>query len=177
MFKENFEKTIVPKLMETLGRTNPMNVPRLEKIVVNVCTSEALTDGKVLDKVSEELAQITGQKSKTCRARKSIATFKLREGVPIACMVTLRKKRMYEFYNRLVNIALPRSRDFRGLSPKGFDGRGNYTLGLTEQIIFPEILPEKISKHRGMNISIVTSAKNNKEGEILLRALGFPLKQ
>ena len=171
-----YKKQVLPKLMQEMKVTNPMSIPRLEKIVVNSCVSEATQNIKILDTVAKELAAITGQKPHTLRARKSIAAFKLRKGVPIACRVTLRRQRMYEFFNRLVNVAFPRARDFKGLSKKGFDGRGNYTLGITEQIIFPEIPYDKIDKARGMNVTIVTSARNDKEGELLLKALGFPFR-
>ena len=163
--------------MKEMGFENAFRVPRLVKIVVNSSLSEATINPKIMDVVGNELAQITGQKPALRRAKKSISAFKLRAGMPIGCMVTLRKKRMYEFFNRLVNMALPRSRDFKGLSKKGFDGRGNYTLGITEQIIFPEISHDKIEKSRGMNITIVTTARTDKEGETLLKNLGFPLKK
>lgn len=173
---ELYKKKILPGLMKELKFKNPMSVPRLEKIVVNSCVSEATQNIKILDTVSKELAAITGQKPHTLRAKKSIAAFKLRKGVPIACRVTLRRKKMYAFLNRLVNIAFPRTRDFKGYSKKGFDGSGNYTLGITEQIIFPEIPYDKIDKARGMNVTIVTSARTDKEGELLLKALGFPFR-
>ena len=176
MLEEFYKKEVAPKLAKELGFSNPMQLPKLSKIVVNTCLSEALTNSKILDVAAVEIGQITGQKARICRAKKSIATFKLRENQPIACMVTLRRKKMYEFFNRLVNVALPRSRDFKGLAKRGFDGSGNYTLGITEQIIFPEIVHDKVEKSRGMNITIVTTAKNDKEGEALLRALGLPLR-
>lgn len=176
MLREIYEKKIVPKLIAELGYKNKLSVPRLVKIVVNSSTSEATVNVKVLETLAGELAQITGQKPLVCLAKKSISAFKLRAGMPIGCKVTLRRKRMYEFFNRLVNVALPRSRDFKGLPRRGFDGRGNYTMGITEHIIFPEISHDKIEKSRGMNITIVTSAKTNKEGETLLKYLGFPLR-
>ena len=154
-----------------------MQVPRLEKIVVNMGLGEAVSDIKVLDAAAEELAAITGQKPVIRRAKKSIASFKLRAGMPIGCMVTLRKQRMYEFLDRLVNVALPRVRDFKGVSPKSFDGRGNYTLGLREQIIFPEINYDKVDKIRGLNVAIVTTAKTDEEGKALLAELGMPFRQ
>lgn len=154
-----------------------MQVPKLEKIVVNMGLGEAVSDIKVLDAAAEELAAITGQKPVIRRAKKSIASFKLRAGMPIGCMVTLRKQRMYEFLDRLVNVALPRVRDFKGVSPKSFDGRGNYTLGLREQIIFPEINYDKVDKIRGLNVAIVTTAKTDEEGKALLAELGMPFRQ
>lgn len=176
MLEEIYKKNIAPKLMQELGSENPMQIPKLEKIVVNSCLSDAISDAKVLDVAGAEIAQITGQKPSIRRAKKSIATFKLRQGMPIGVRVTLRRKKMYEFLNRLMNVALPRSRDFKGLSPKGFDGRGNYSFGLTEQIIFPEISHDKVDKSRGMNITIVTSAKTDDEGRALLKAFGFPFR-
>lgn len=177
MLQEQYAKEILPKLMKDLSLKNPMRAPRLEKIVVNCCHADAVQNSKILDTISQELGMITGQKPAISRARKSIATFKLRQGMPIACRVTLRKRRMYEFLSRLIHVALPRSRDFKGLSLRGFDGRGNYTLGVTEQIIFPEITADKVDKSRGMNVTIVTTARNNNEGEALLRAFGFPLRK
>lgn len=176
MLHQFYKKKVAPKLAKELGCKNVMSIPRLEKIVVSSCLSEAVQNIKVLDTAIQEIAQITGQRAALRRAKKSIAAFKLRKGVPIGCQVTLRRKRMYEFFNRLVNVALPRSRDFKGFSPRGFDGNGNYTFGIAEQIIFPEISHEKVDKARGMNVTIVTTAKTDKEGETLLRALGFPLK-
>lgn len=177
MLEETYKTEIVPKMMKEGGYKNPLSVPRLVKIVVNSSVSEATQNVKVLDTVAQDMAIITGQKPSIRKAKKSIAAFKLREGMPIGCMVTLRKKRMYEFFNRLVNVALPRSRDFKGLNKKGFDGAGNYTLGITEHIIFPEISSDRIEKSRGMNITIVTTAKSDKEAEALLRNMGFPLRQ
>ena len=161
-------------LMKRFGYTSPMAVPKLTKIIVNMGMGEAVSDPKVLDKAVEELTAITGQKPVITKARKSIAGFKLRAGVPIGCMVTLRKQRMYEFLDRLVNVALPRVRDFKGVSPKAFDGRGNYALGLREQIIFPEINYDKIDKVRGLSVSIVTTARTDEEGYQLLKELGMP---
>ncbi|MBI2340903.1 MAG: 50S ribosomal protein L5 [Deltaproteobacteria bacterium] len=176
MLETFYKKEVVPKLKAELGRDNIMTIPRLSKITVNTCLAEAVQNVKVLEAAAGELAQITGQKASIRRAKKAISAFKLRAGLPIGAMVTLRKKRMYEFFNRLVNVALPRTRDFKGLSRKGFDGRGNYTMGVTEQIIFPEISHERSEKTWGMNVTIVTTAKNDAEGEKLLRALGFPLR-
>ena len=176
MIKQFYEKEVIPKLMKELGVTNKMNVPRLTKIVVNSCVSEATQNSKILDTVAKEIAMITGQKPAVRRARKSIASFKLREGMPIACTVTLRRDSMYDFYAKLVHVAFPRSRDFKGLPKRGFDGHGNYTVGVTEQIIFPEISADKVDKVRGMNITLVTTAKNDREGELLLRSMGFPLR-
>jgi large subunit ribosomal protein L5 len=153
-----------------------MEVPKLEKIVINMGLGEAIQNVKILDSAAQELSQITGQKSVITKAKKSIAQFKLRTGMPIGCMVTLRKERMYEFFNRLVNIALPRVRDFKGLSGKSFDGRGNYALGIREQLIFPEIHYDKIDKIKGMNIVIVTTAKTDEEGKELLKLLGMPFR-
>ncbi len=176
MLQEHYKKVVMPQLMEALGTKNPMSTPKLVKVVVNSSVTDAVQNVKILDVVASEIGQITGQKPAIRRAKKSIAAFKLREGMPIACTVTLRRKNMYEFFNRLVNVALPRSRDFKGLSKKGFDGRGNYTMGITEQIIFPEISHDKIDKARGMNVTIVTTAKNDKDGELLLKLLGFPFR-
>jgi large subunit ribosomal protein L5 len=174
--KETFQKEMVPQLMETLKLKNPMQVPRLVKIVLNVGMGEAIHNMKLLDSAVEELTLISGQKPVITRAKKSIAAFKLREGMPIGCMVTLRRYRMYDFMSKLVNIALPRVRDFRGISGKAFDGRGNYSLGIREQIIFPEIDYDKIDKINGLNVSIVTSAKTDQEGKELLKLMGMPFK-
>ena len=174
--KVYYEKEVVPKLMETFKYSNIMQVSKLEKIVLNMGLGEALHNIKLLDSAQEELKIISGQQPVVTRARKSIAAFKLREGMPIGCMVTLRKKRMYDFYYKLVNIALPRVRDFRGLSAKAMDGNGNYTLGIKEHIIFPEIDYDKIDKIKGLNISIVTTAKTDEEGRELLRLLGMPFR-
>jgi large subunit ribosomal protein L5 len=175
--EKKYREIVVPNLMKQFGYKNVMQVPRLEKIVVNMGLGEAVSDIKVLDAAAEELAAITGQKPVIRRAKKSIASFKLRAGMPIGCMVTLRKQRMYEFLDRLVNVALPRVRDFKGVSPKSFDGRGNYTLGLREQIIFPEINYDKVDKIRGLNVAIVTTAKTDEEGKALLAELGMPFRQ
>ncbi len=175
-FKEFYEQKVVPSLMKRFGYKNVMEVPKLEKIVVNMGLGEAIQNIKILDSAVQELALITGQKPVITKARKSIAQFKLRAGMPIGCMVTLRKERMYEFFNRLVNVALPRVRDFKGLSGKSFDGRGNYALGIREQLIFPEIRYEKIDKVKGMNIVIVTTAKTDEEGKELLSLLGMPFR-
>ena len=153
-----------------------MEVPKLDKIVINMGLGEAIQNIKILDSAAQELSQITGQKPVVTKAKKSIAQFKLRTGMPIGCMVTLRKERMYEFFNRLVNVALPRVRDFKGISGKAFDGRGNYALGIREQLIFPEIHYDKIDKVKGMNIVIVTTAKTDEEGKELLRLLGMPFR-
>ncbi len=176
LLSEQFKKEIAPQLMKKMGVTNRMLVPKLDKIVVNVSTCEALINPKVLDTVVAELSQITGQRPVIRKAKKSIANFKLREGQAIGASVTLRNQRMYDFFNRLVNLALPRTRDFKGCSKKSFDGHGNYTLGVAEQIIFPEILQDKVDKVRGMNITIATTAKTDKEAKELLVALGFPFR-
>ncbi|MBI4632873.1 MAG: 50S ribosomal protein L5 [Deltaproteobacteria bacterium] len=174
--KEYYKKKVVPALIKEFGYKNPMQAPRIEKIVVNMGLGEAIQNVKVLDSAVEELSLITGQKPVIKKAKKSIATFKLRQGMPIGCCVTLRREKMYEFFDRLVNIDIPRIRDFRGISPDSFDGRGNFSLGLQEQIIFPEIEYDKIDKVRGMNIVIVTSAKTNEEARQLLRYMGVPFK-
>jgi large subunit ribosomal protein L5 len=175
--KEFYEKEVVPRLMETFKYKNIMQVPSLKKIVLNMGLGEAIHNIKILDSASEELAVISGQKPVTRRAKKSIAAFKLREGMPVGCMVTLRGKRMYDFFNKLVNVALPRVRDFRGISGKAMDGNGNYTLGITEQIIFPEIEYDKIDKIKGLNISIVTTAKTDEEGKELFKLMGMPFRE
>jgi len=174
--QDHYQKEIVPKLREKFGYRNIMQVPRLSKVVVNMGLGDAIENIKVIDSAAEEIGVITGQKPVVTKARKSIANFKLREGVPIGVMVTLRSDRMYFFLDKLMAIALPRVRDFRGVSPKGFDGRGNYTLGVKEQIIFPEVNYDKIDKIRGMNITIVTTAKTDEEGLELLRLLGMPFR-
>ena len=166
----------MPKLKEKFNYTNPMQVPKIEKIVINMGLGEAIHNIKIIDSAVEEMKQISGQQPVVTRAKKSIATFKLREGMPIGCMVTLRKKRMYDFLNKLVNVALPRVRDFRGISGKAFDGAGNYSLGVKEQLIFPEIEYDKIDKIKGLNVSIVTTAKSNEEGKELLKLMGMPFK-
>jgi large subunit ribosomal protein L5 len=174
--KDRYRQELVPQLQEELGYANAMQVPRLEKIVVNMGVGEAARDAKVLDGALEDLTTITGQRPLVTKARKSIASFKLREGMSIGAKVTLRGDRMWEFLDRLLATALPRIRDFRGLDPDGFDGRGNYTIGITEQLVFPEIDYDKVSAVRGMDITVVTTAKTNEEGLALLRALGFPFQ-
>ena len=174
--KEYYEKEVVPALLDTFKYGNIMQVPKLEKIVLNIGMGEAIQNIKVLDSAVEELTAVAGQRPVITRAKKSIAAFKLRTGMPIGCMVTLRKQRMFDFLNKLVNIALPRVRDFRGVSGKAMDGRGNYSLGIKEQIIFPEIDYDKIDKIKGMNITIVTTAKTDEEGKELLKKLGMPFK-
>jgi len=174
--KEFYEKEAVPKLIETFNFKNIMQVPRLEKVVLNMGLGEAIQNIKLLDAAAAELQIIAGQHPVITRAKKSIAAFKLREGMPIGCMVTLRRNRMYDFYYKLVNVALPRVRDFRGISGKAFDGRGNYSLGIKEHIIFPEIDYDKIDRIKGLNISVVTSAQNDEEGKELLRLLGMPFR-
>jgi large subunit ribosomal protein L5 len=175
-FKEHYQQNVVPALMKRFNYRNVMQVPRLEKIVVNMGLGEAIQNIKILDSAAQEMTGITGQKPVITKAKKSIAQFKLRKGLPIGCMVTLRQERMYEFFNRLVNTALPRVRDFKGISGKSFDGRGNYALGIREQLIFPEIHYDKIDKIKGMNIVIVTTAKTDEEGKELLRLLGMPFR-
>lgn len=174
--QDQYRNDVVPKLKEKFGYRNVMQVPRLTKIVVNMGLGEAIENAKVIDTAAEEIGIITGQKPVVTKARKSIANFKLRTGVPIGVSVTLRKERMFHFLDKLVSIALPRVRDFKGISPKGFDGRGNYTLGVKEQIIFPEINYDKIDKIRGMNITMVTTARTDEEGLELLRLLGMPFR-
>jgi large subunit ribosomal protein L5 len=174
--KEVYQEKVVPALIKRFNYKNGMEVPRLEKIVINMGLGEAIQNIKILDSAVQELSQITGQKPVITKAKKSIAQFKLRTGMPIGCMVTLRKERMYEFFSRLVNVALPRVRDFKGLSGKSFDGRGNYALGIREQLIFPEIHYDKIDKIKGMNIVIVTTAKTDEEGKELLKLLGMPFR-
>ena len=174
--KTFYDETVVPKLKEKFNYTNPMQVPKIEKIVINMGLGEAIHNIKIIDSAVEEMKQISGQQPVVTRAKKSIASFKLREGMPIGCMVTLRKKRMYDFFNKLVNVALPRVRDFRGISGKAFDGAGNYSLGVKEQLIFPEIEYDKIDKIKGLNVSIVTTAKSNEEGKELLKLMGMPFK-
>jgi large subunit ribosomal protein L5 len=174
--KEFYEKEAVPALIKAFDYKNIMQVPRLEKVVLNMGLGEAVQNIKLLDGAAEELKIIAGQKPVITRAKKSIAAFKLREGMPIGCMVTLRRARRYDFFYKLVNIALPRVRDFRGISGKAFDGRGNYSLGIKEHIIFPEIDFDKIDRIKGLNITVVTSAKTDEEGKELLRILGMPFK-
>ena len=174
--RARFEKEVAPALMKELDLKNPMAVPRLHKIVVNMGVGEATQNAKILDPAVNELGQITGQKPIITKAKKSIAAFKVREGQAIGTMVTLRGDRMYEFFDRLVNIVLPRVRDFRGVSTKSFDGRGNYTLGLHDQLIFPEISYEKVDKQKGMNVTIVTTAANDNQARSLLKHLGMPFR-
>ncbi len=175
--REKYQNEVVPKLAEQFHYKSSMQIPRIEKIVVNMGLGEAIQNIKILDSAAEELAQLTGQKPVITRARQSIAAFKLRKGMPIGCMVTLRGNRMYEFFDKLVNVALPRVRDFRGISSKALDGRGNYTLGIKEHIIFPEIDYDKIDKIKGMNITIVTSAQTDDEARTLLALMGMPFRQ
>ncbi len=175
-FEGFYRKECVPALMKERGYKNIMQVPRVEKVVVSSCLKEATQDSKVVDRALEELTLITGQKPVVTRAKKSIANFKLRQGMPIGCAVTLRKKSMYEFLNRLFNIVLPRMRDFRGIPERSFDGRGSYTLGIKEQIVFPEIEFDKVDKLRGMNITIVTTANTDEEAKALLKSMGMPFR-
>jgi large subunit ribosomal protein L5 len=175
--KLRYRKEGVPALMKDLGLKNPFQAPRLEKIVVNMGLGEALANNKILESAVDQLAAITGQKPVVTRARKSIANFKLRQGQAIGCAVTLRGDRMYEFLDRLISVALPRVRDFKGVSPKAFDGKGNYTLGIREQIIFPEINYDQIEKVKGLNVSFVTTAKNDEQGLALMRHFGLPFRQ
>jgi large subunit ribosomal protein L5 len=174
--KKHYETNVVPKLIETFKYTNVMQVPKLKKIVLNMGLGEAIQNIKVLETAAAELKAIAGQQPVVTKAKKSIAAFKLREGMPIGCMVTLRHGRMYDFLQKLVNVALPRVRDFRGISSKAFDGRGNYALGIKEHIIFPEIDYDKIDQIKGLNVSIVTSARSDEEGRELLRLLGMPFR-
>lgn len=174
--QQQYKKEILPALQKELDLKNPMQVPKIEKITLNMGLGSALGDKKVLQSALEEMSLISGQKPLTCNARKSVASFKLREGNPIGCKVTLRKEKMYEFLDRLVSIAIPRIRDFRGLNDKSFDGRGNYNMGLTEQIVFPEIDFEKVTRTRGMDIAITTSATNNDDAKKLLAMFNFPFK-
>ena len=172
--KQKYDEQVVPAMLTQFGYKNPLQVPKLEKITVNVGLGEATQNIKALDAAVAEIAAITGQKPVITRAKKAIANFKLRAGVPIGCMVTLRRARMYEFLDRLIHVALPRVRDFKGISDRSFDGRGNYSLGLREQIIFPEISADKVDKARGMTVTINTSAKTDPEGRALLKLMGMP---
>jgi large subunit ribosomal protein L5 len=174
--KERYQTEVAPALKKEFGYRNVMAIPKLEKIVINMGLGEATQNAKVADTGADELSRITGQKAVVCRATKSIAQFKLRQGMPVGAMVTLRGERMYEFLDRLISIALPRVRDFRGVSPKGFDGRGNYTLGLRDQLMFPEIDYMKADKTRGMNVSMVTTAKTDEEARKLLQLMGMPFR-
>ncbi len=173
---DRYKAEVVPKLKEKFGYRNPMQVPKLDKVIINMGLGEAIENIKILDSASEEIGIISGQKPVITKARKSISNFKLRAGVPIGVKVTLRRDRMYLFLDKLMGVALPRVRDFKGVSPKGFDGRGNFTLGVKEQIIFPEINYDKIDKIKGMNITIVTTARTDEEGLELLRLLGMPFR-
>ena len=175
--KEIYQNEMVPKLLKELELKNVMEVPRVEKVVVNMGLGEAIQNVKILESAVEEMSRITGQKAVITRAKKSIAQFKLREEMPIGVMVTLRRDRAYEFLDRLINVALPRVRDFKGVSAKAFDGRGNYTLGIREQLIFPEIDIEEIDKIKGMNVTIVTSARTDEEGRALLTGMGMPFRK
>jgi large subunit ribosomal protein L5 len=175
--KDRYQKEVAPAIAKEFGIQNPMAIPRVEKIVINMGMGEAIANAKILDTAADELRAVTGQKPVVTKAKKSIASFKLRQGMPIGVMVTLRGDRMYEFLDRLVSIALPRVRDFRGVSPKAFDGRGNYTIGVREQLIFPEIDFNKVDKLRGMNISIVTTARDDEQARALLKGLGMPFRQ
>jgi large subunit ribosomal protein L5 len=175
--KEKYGNEVVPSLRKEFGYTNIMAVPRITKVVVNMGLGEGTQNAKIVDTGAEELGKITGQKATIRRATKSISQFKLRKGLPIGAMVTLRGQRMYEFLDRLISVALPRVRDFRGVSPKGFDGRGNFTMGLRDQLMFPEIDYLKVDKSRGMNISVVTTAKTNEEARRLLQLMGMPFRQ
>jgi len=174
--REKYQTDVVPALQKEFGYKNVMAVPKIEKVVVNMGLGEATSNAKLVDTGADELARITGQKPVTRRAKKSIAAFKVRKGMPIATMVTLRGERMWEFLDRLMNIALPRVRDFKGVSPRGFDGRGNYTLGLRDQLLFPEIDYMKVDKARGMNVSVVTTAKTDQEARKLLQFIGMPFR-
>jgi large subunit ribosomal protein L5 len=175
--QDHYRDVVVKQLTAQFGYKNPMQVPRLDKIVINMGVGEAVADKKKLDGAVADLARIAGQKPVVCRARRSVANFKLREGMPIGCKVTLRKQRMYEFLDRLINIALPRVRDFRGVSPKSFDGRGNFALGIKEQIIFPEISFDEIDETRGMDIIICTTARTDAEAKALLAGFAMPFRQ
>jgi large subunit ribosomal protein L5 len=175
--REKYQVEVAPKLTEQFQYKSTMQIPKIQKIVINMGLGEAIQNIKILDSAAEELGQLTGQKPVITRARQSIAAFKLRKGMPIGCMVTLRGDRMYEFFDKLVNVALPRVRDFRGISSKALDGRGNYTLGIKEHIIFPEIDYDKIDKIKGMNITIVTTARTDDEARTLLSLMGMPFKQ
>lgn len=174
--QDHYRKEVISQLMERLKLTNPMAVPRISKITLNMGVGAALTDRKVLEHAMSDMSRIAGQKPILCDAKKSVATFKVRAGVPIGCKVTLRRERMYEFLDRLISVAIPRVRDFRGLSGRSFDGRGNFSMGVSEQIIFPEIDYDQIDTIRGLDITITTTAKNNEEGRALLEAFSFPLR-
>jgi large subunit ribosomal protein L5 len=175
--KERYQSEIVPALKERLGKTNDLAVPRLQKIVISMGLGAGTRDNKLIDQAEQALTQLAGQKCQRTKSKKSVAAFRLREGMEVGVRVTLRGQRMYEFFDRLVTLALPRVRDFRGLNPNGFDGRGNYSFGLTEQFVFPEIDPDKITAVQGMNITFVTTALTNEEGRTLLREMGLPLRK
>jgi len=174
--KDYYKSEVVPAMMKQFGYRNTMQVPRLEKIIVNMGLGEAIQNVKILESASAEIGALTGQKPVITKARKSIATFKLRKGMSVGCMVTLRKERMYEFFDRLVNVAIPRIRDFRGIPPSSFDGRGNFAMGIKEQFIFPEIDYDKIDKVKGMNVVIVTTARTDEEARHLLKLMGMPFR-
>src|ERR1700721_194329 len=175
--KQFYREKVMPQLRESLQLSNPMQIPRITKITVNMGVGEAVADRKVIDAAVGDMTKITGQKPMICKAKKAIAAFKVREGLPIGCKVTLRGARMYEFLDRLITVAVPRIRDFRGISPRGFDGRGNYSMGVREQIIFPEIQYDQIDQLRGMDITITTTARDNKHGRALLDAFNFPFRK
>ena len=175
--REYYKNECIPALQKEFGFKNIMEIPHIEKIVLNMGLGEAVQNPKIIEGAVEELTRIAGQKAVVTKAKKSIATYKLREGMPIGCRVTLRGDKMYDFFSKLVNISLPRVRDFRGLSPKGFDGRGNYSMGIREQIIFPEIEYDKIDKIKGLNITIVTSARTDESGRFLLKMMGMPFRK
>lgn len=177
LLEQQYKEIAIPKLMEQFGYTNTLQVPRLEKVVLNMGLGEAIQNPKIIDTAVEELTRIAGQRAVITRAKKSIAAFKLRVGLPIGCSVILRKHKMYDFLTKLIHIAIPRIRDFRGVSVKGFDGRGNYTLGVKEQIIFPEIEYDKIDKIKGLNVTIVTTAKTDQEARYLLDTIGMPFRK
>ena len=174
--EEFYKSEVVPKLMEKFGYTNPMQVPRLTKITLNMGVGEAATNKKILENAVADMAKIAGQKPQVTKSRVSVASFKIRDGWPIGCKVTLRRAKMFEFLDRLINVSLPRVRDFRGVSPKGFDGRGNFTMGLRDQLLFPEIDYMKVDKARGMNVSVVTTAKTDEEARKLLQLMGMPFR-
>ena len=174
--KDKYQKEVVPALKKEFGYANTMAIPKIRKVVINMGLGEATSNAKIVDTAADELSKISGQKATVRRAKKSIAAFKVRQGMPVGAMVTLRGERMYDFLDRLIGIALPRVRDFKGISPKGFDGRGNYTLGLRDQIIFPEIDYMKVDKARGMNVSVVTTAKTDEEARKLLQLIGLPFR-
>jgi len=175
--KDYYQSELAPKLLTELGLKNTMEVPRIEKVVINMGLGEAIQNIKILESAVDELGKITGQKAVVTKAKKSIAAFKLREGMPIGCMVTLRREKAYEFLDRLINVSLPRVRDFKGVSSKAFDGRGNYTFGVKEQLIFPEIDVDKVDKVKGLNVTIVTSARHDEQGRALLSGLGMPFRK